>query len=172
MSREMVAMIFVLDFLNAVPAQTQRNEMPWVQVSKDRKAFVFEPTGRPFVPWGFNYDHDSEGRLIEDYWEAEWPTVEAHFDQMKKLGANVVRVHLQLGRFMDGPEKPNAKALDRLGKLLELVERLRLYVDLTGLGCYHKTDVPAWYDRLSERDRWGVQTSSAGSKVHTIATSP
>ena len=63
--------------------------------------------------------------------------MEAHFGQMKKLGANVVRVHLQLGKFLDGPEKPNDKALDRLGKLLALAERLRLCLDLTGLGCYH-----------------------------------
>ena len=42
---------------------------------------------------------------------------------MRKLGANVVRVHLQLGKFMNGPEKPNGKALDRLNKLLALAER-------------------------------------------------
>src|SRR6516162_845128 len=76
---------------------------------------------------------------------------------MKRLGVNVVRVHLQLGKFMDGPDKPNGKTLDRLGKLLQLAERLRLYLDLTGLGCYHKKDVPAWYDKLSEKDRWAVQ---------------
>jgi hypothetical protein len=131
--------------------------MPWLAVSKDRKGFVLVPSRKRFVPWGLNYDHDDKGRLLEDYWEDEWPTVEAHFGQMKKQGANVVRVHLQLGKFMDGPEKANEKALDRLGKLLALAERLRLYLDLTGLGCYHKQDVPAWYDKLSEKERWDVQ---------------
>ena len=75
--------------------------LPWITVSKDKKGFVLDSSRRPFVPWGFNYDHDADGRLIEDYWDEEWPTVEAHFGQMKKLGANVVRVHLQLGKFMD-----------------------------------------------------------------------
>ncbi len=131
--------------------------MPWIAVSKDKKGFVLNPSGRPFVPWGFNYDHDSNGRLIEDYWDKEWPTVEAHFGQMKKLGANVVRIHLQLGKFMDGPAKANDKALGQLDKLLRLAEKERLYLDLTGLGCYHKADVPAWYDKLSEKDRWNVQ---------------
>jgi hypothetical protein len=131
--------------------------MPWVQVGKDKKSFALDPSGQRFTPWGFNYDHDSDGRLIEDYWESEWPTIEAHFAQMKKLGANVVRVHLQLGKFMDGPDKPNEKSLDRLGKLVGLAEKERLYLDLTGLGCYHKKDVPAWYDRLSEKERWDVQ---------------
>jgi hypothetical protein len=119
-------------------SHAQADEMPCVAVSKDKKAFVLEPPGRRFVPWGFNYDHDSQGRLIEDYWEGEWATVEAHFAQMKKLGANVVRVHLQVGKFLDGPDKTNDKALDRLGKLLRLAERVGLYLDLTGLGCYHK----------------------------------
>jgi hypothetical protein len=137
--------------------QTGPARMPCVRVARDKKGFVLGPTGKPFVPWGFNYDHDSKGRLLEDYWDAEWPTVEAHFRQMKKLGANVVRIHLQLCKFMDGPDRPNGKALDRLGKLLALAERQRLYLDLTGLGCYHKQDVPAWYDKLSEQERWAVQ---------------
>src|SRR6266699_3120584 len=109
MSRQIMAMVPVLAFLGSVPAQEQADEMPWVRVSKDKKGIVLGPSGRPFVPWGFNYDHDDKGRLIEDYWEDEWPTVEAHFGQMKKLGANVVRVHLQLGKFMDGPDKPSEK---------------------------------------------------------------
>jgi hypothetical protein len=131
--------------------------MPWVQVGKDKKSFTLDPSGQRFTPWGFNYDHDSEGRLIEDYWESEWATVEAHFAQMKKLGANVVRVHLQFGKFMDGPDKANEKSLDRLAKLVGLAEKGRLYLDLTGLGCYHKKDVPAWYDKLSEKERWDAQ---------------
>ena len=36
-------------------------------------------------------------------------------------------------------------------------ERLGLYLDLTGLGCYHKQDVPVWCDALSEERRWAVQ---------------
>jgi hypothetical protein len=146
--------------------------MPWVAISRDRKGFVLVPSGRPFVPWGLNYDHDARGRLIEDYWQDEWPTVEAHFGQMKALGANVVRVHLQLGKFLDGPDRPNARALDRLGRLLALAGRLRLYLDLTGLGCYHRKDVPAWYDRLSERDRWAVQARFWRAVAGRCASSP
>ncbi len=135
----------------------EKSDMPRTAVSKDKKGFDLTPSGRPFVPWGFNYDHDDKGRLIEDYWDEEWPTVEAHFGQMKKLGANVVRIHLQLGKFMNGPAKANEKALGQLDKLLRLAEKERLYLDLTGLGCYHKADVPAWYDKLSEKNRWNVQ---------------
>lgn len=134
-----------------------QSEQPWIAVARDKKAFVLEPSAKPFHPWGFNYDHDTAGRLIEDYWDQEWTKVQAHFGQMKKFGANVVRVHLQVGKFMEAADKPNTRALDRLAKLLALAEKERLYLDLTGLGCYHKADVSAWYDRLSEKERWDVQ---------------
>jgi hypothetical protein len=49
-------------------SHTQADDMPWVQVAKDKTSFTLDPSGKPFTPWGFNYDHDSEGRLIEDYW--------------------------------------------------------------------------------------------------------
>jgi hypothetical protein len=112
----------------------QAGEMERVVVAKDGKSFVLAGSGARFVPWGFNYDHDEKGRLIEDCWADEWSKVEKDFARMKKLGANVVRVHLQFGKFMDGPNKANAASLARLGKLLKLAEKERLYLDLTGLG--------------------------------------
>jgi hypothetical protein len=172
MNRNTLTLPLAVALLGGGAARAQADAMPWVQVSRDRKGFILEPSGRPFVPWGFNYDHDVKGRLLDDYWEAEWPTVEAHFAQMKKLGANVVRVHLQLGKFLDGPDRPNGKALDRLGRLLELAERLRLYLDLTGLGCYHKKDVPAWYDQLSEKERWAAQAHFWQAVAGRCAKSP
>src|SRR5581483_5637826 len=131
--------------------------MEGVQLSRDKQHFVLDKSGRRFLPWGFNYDHDQQGRLLEDYWDTEWAKVQKDFAEMKKLGANVVRIHLQLGKFLEGPDKPNPKALDRLAELLKLAERERLYLDLTGLGCYHKKDVPEWYDKLAEQERWNVQ---------------
>ena len=141
-------------FAIAVMVASSSHAMDRVRVSADGKGFVLAPSGRPFVPWGFNYDHDDAGRLLEDYWDAEWPKVESDFREMKALGANVARIHLQTGKFLDAPDRPNPKALERLGKLLELAEATELYLDLTGLGCYHKRDVPAWYDALSEAERW------------------
>lgn len=143
--------------LSAAAGSASAGEMPRVTVSRDGTHFVGESSGKRFVPWGFNYDHDRRGRLIEDYWDDEWATVEEDFREMKALGANVVRIHLQLGKFMDAPDRPKEAALARLGKLLTLAENVGLYLDLTGLGCYHKKDVPTWYDRLSEADRWSVQ---------------
>lgn len=139
------------------PGGERAAPLPWIRPSADGSHFVTDPGGERFVVWGVNYDHDHAGRLLEDYWHAEWPTVEADFREIRDLGANVVRVHLQLGRFMRGPEEPDAENLARLGKLIALAEELGLYLDLTGLGCYHKQDVPAWYDALDEAGRWAVQ---------------
>ncbi|HEV3301414.1 MAG TPA: cellulase family glycosylhydrolase [Planctomycetaceae bacterium] len=143
-----------------------------VEVAKNQAGFVLNPSGESLAPWGLNYDHDEHGRLLEDYWDSEWPKVEADFAEMKKLGANIVRIHLQLAKFMDGPEQANPKALNRLSKLLELAERERLYLDLTGLGCYHKADVPAWYDKLDEQSRWAVQARFWRAIAGQCAKSP
>ncbi len=148
------------------------DETAWVAVSRDQKGFILQPSGKRFVPWGFNYDHDETGRLIEDYWTSEWEKVERDFRTMKMLGANVVRIHLQVGKFLDAPDKANQKALDRLRKLLRLAEEVNLYLDLTGLGCYHKADVPAWYDKLAEKDRWEVQACFWRAIAGCCADSP
>ncbi|WP_435010289.1 cellulase family glycosylhydrolase [Tundrisphaera lichenicola] len=128
-----------------------------IRPSEDRSHFVREGTKDRVVIWGFNYDHDDSGRLLEDYWSEEWATVAEDFREMKDLGANVVRVHLQLGRFMVESDRPDQANLARLAKLVGLAEEVGLYLDVTGLGCYHKKDVPGWYDALDEPGRWEVQ---------------
>lgn len=147
-------------------------ELEHIEVSVDGRGFVLKPSGRKFTPWGFNYDHDNDGKLLEDYWESDWPAVERHFAQMRELGANVVRIHLQLGRFMQAADEPNDDALDRMTKLIELAQQNALYLDLTGLGCYHKQDVPDWYDDLSESDRWDVQARFWRAVASRAANSP
>jgi len=73
---------------------------------------------------------------------------------------------------MRGPDNPNDASLDKLTRLIELAERLRLYLDVTGLGCYHKKDVPRWYDDLSEKDRWDVQARFWEAIASRCASSP
>ena len=127
-----------------------------VRVAPDHHGFVFADTQKPFIPWGFNYGHPDQ--LIEDFWASDWPSIERDFRYVKSLGANVLRIHLQFGKFMDSADRPNEVSLKRLGNLLKLAEHDELYLDLTGLACYRKSDVPAWYDSLSEKGRWAAQS--------------
>jgi cellulase (glycosyl hydrolase family 5) len=153
------------------PSRGERTgRMERVRVSRDGQGFVLARSGRPFHPWGANYGN--AGRLIEDFWESDWETVAQDFREMKDLGYNVTRVHLQLGKFMTAPDKPNARALDRLERLLRLAEKTGLYLDLTGLGCYRKADVPSWYDALTEEERWAVQARFWASVARRCAGSP
>lgn len=138
-------------------APTSADAHSRVALSRDGRGFVILPAGEPFVPVGFNYDHDDAGRLLEDYWNDEWATVEEDFAEMRALGANVVRVHLQLGRFLLGPDRADPGSLRRLGDLLDLAARHELRLDVTGLGLYHKADVPPWLDALDESARWEAQ---------------
>lgn len=149
-----------------------KSKLTYLKVAPDNSGFISADGGQKFVPWGFNYDHDEDGRLIEDYWEKEWPKVEADFGEMKALGANVVRIHIQFAKFMEAADKPNEKSLAQLTKLLALAEKTGLYIDLTGLGCYHKQHVPAWYDELDEAGRWKAQAVFWRTVAKTCAESP
>ncbi|MFN9720196.1 MAG: cellulase family glycosylhydrolase [Planctomycetota bacterium] len=133
------------------------DRLPRIVVDATGQGFIEESRQTAFRPMGFNYDHDADGRLIEDYWHSEWDRVEDDFRNMKELGANTVRIHLQFGRFMMSPSEPREAELRQLEKLLTLAEKEQLYLDVTGLGCYHRDDVPEWYDALSEHDRWAAQ---------------
>lgn len=146
--------------------------MDRVVIGKDGRSFTLASSKEAFAPRGLNYDRDDKMRLIEDYWDSEWRTVDQDFAEMKQLGANVVRIHLQFGKFMLGPNEPNPKALDRLETLLELAGKVGLYLDLTGLACYRKSDVPAWYDQLSEEARWQAQAAFWEAVSARCASSP
>ncbi|MBP6963556.1 MAG: cellulase family glycosylhydrolase [Armatimonadetes bacterium] len=149
--------VAVVAFFVLLVGGAECKQMELIKIGRDGKSFVLASSGKPFVPRGFNYDRDDSGRLLEDYWDTEWPTVHEDLAEMKTLGANVVRIHLQFGRFMLSPDKANEKALDRLELLVSDAESLGLYLDITGLACYKKEHIPDWYDGLSEKDRWRAQ---------------
>lgn len=146
--------------------------LAWIRTSADKTHFVCDGTDNSFVPWGFNYDRDEAGRLLEDYWADDWAKVTNDFREMKSLGGNVVRIHLQLCRFMKSPGQSNEKNLGRLGLLVRLAEETGVHLDVTGLGCYHKLDVPAWYDAMDESDRWKVQANFWQAVARVCKDSP
>jgi hypothetical protein len=153
-------------------AESDPEAMPRVRVSADGSRFETGDGGR-FVPWGFNYLGEFE-RLAEDDWgTAEgWARVEEDFREMRALGANVVRWHLQFETFMVAPDRPDAEQLRRLKKLLGLARSTGLYLDLTGLNCFRKDRVPEWFDALPEADRWRAQARFWSAVAETCAGHP
>lgn len=143
-----------------------------IAVAPGGKGFLLQPSGKPWVPWGVNYDHDIDFRLLEEYWDLDWKRVVEDFREIGDLGCTVVRVHLQFGRFMKSPGQPNEENLGRLSKLLELAESLGLYLDLTGLGTYRKEDAPLWYLNAPEKDRWAMQARFWEGVAAACAPSP
>ena len=68
--------------------------------------------------------------------------------------------------------RSNENALGRLGRLVKLAEETKLYLDLTGLACYRKQDVPAWYNALGETERWEAQAHFWEAVAKCCAASP
>jgi len=133
----------------------------WIVVNQAADGFTLSATGAPFVPWGFNYSRDERFRLLDDYWNGAgpdgWAKVERDFREMKRLGANVVRINLQFAKFMDAPGSPNQTNLARFERLIGLAEDVGVYLDVTGLGTFRIADVPPWYRDLAEKQRWAAQ---------------
>ena len=47
-----------------------------------------------------------------------------------------------------------------------------VYLNLTGLGCYHRNDVPVWYEALDEARRWDEQARFWTAVAQACAKSP
>ena len=94
------------------------------------------------------------------------------FREMRKLGANVVRVHLQFGTYMKSPGHLDPAELARLRRMLDLARDERLYLDITGLSCYRPDRIPAWYDALGETERWQAQADWWAAVAKTCAGHP
>jgi hypothetical protein len=145
-------------------------DLPRIRVAADKASFVLADSKEKFVPWGFNYLGQFE-HLAEEEWhdEAVWARIEKDFAEMKKLGANVVRWHLQFETYMEGPDKAKPEQLARLKQLLKVARKRGLYLDLTGLSCYRLKRSPLWYDDLSEADRWQAQANFWEAIAQTCA---
>ena len=111
-----------------------------------------------FQVWGFNYGIGDRYPIL-DYFEKPTARRRARvFKDMREarfLGANTLRVYLEIGSFMSNRDQPRPVALRAYRELLAEAQRLGLYIDVTGNLVWRKA--PRWYDALGERARWRVQ---------------
>lgn len=127
-----------------------------VTSTADNGTFVGSSTGRTFTPWGHNYG-PAEG-LMDDRWqdEAVFAEIVADFRELKQMGTNTLRLHPQLNKFMLDETTPNPDAFARLHRLAVVAEKLGLYLDITGLGAWRKTDnnLPDTEPNIPDADDW------------------
>ena len=132
-----------------------------IAVASDGSRFVGAESAQPFVPWGLrlNLDH----KLVEDVWVNNRFEVVSDFREIKRMGANALRLLLQLNAFVDAPSggnpdgTPDVLALAHLEEIVDLAEQTGLYLDVTGSGIQHAADQPAWYVNATEQQRWAAQ---------------
>jgi hypothetical protein len=126
-----------------------------VRLSQDGRTFELTTSGKRFVPVGANYA--PRNLVLEDHWDSHWDEIEGDLAEMREMGMNVARIHLQFDRFMRDANTPNEHSLKMLKRLVAAAEQRGLYLDITGLACYRPMYVPLWYDELGERERWDAQ---------------
>jgi hypothetical protein len=119
----------------------------------------YDTNGKRFIPWGLQYTNTAKIPLLEDNWFADttWAVILQDFQNMKALGANIIRIHLEYNKFMLSSTLPNQEELNRLKQLVDYAEQIGEYLDVTGLACYRASDTPAWYNAMNEQQRWATQ---------------
>ncbi len=173
MLRALTHIILAMTVLLSLNAKAFTQSLPRITLSSDKTHFVEEATLKPFSPWGFNYLGQMDHLAEEDWHTPEgWQQVEQDFQEMKQLGANVVRWHLQVPTYLSAPDQVKPEQLARLTQLLDLAETTGLYLDLTGLNCFRLKNSPDWYDTLSEAERWSAQAFFWESIAQTCADRP
>jgi len=134
--------------------------------------FELSLSGARFYPVGFNYIHDNDDQILEHFWLGAFERIEEGLDEMAALGANVVRLHPQLGLFMTGPASFHEGHFQRLEETVAAAYQRGIYTDITGLGLFLADEVPAWLDALSEQERWELQARFWGEVARRFAGDP
>jgi hypothetical protein len=138
-----------------------------------RKGSDLVAAGERFRAWGFNYGLRERYpilRYFDSPTEQRLRRVVADMREARSLGANTLRVYLEIKAFMRGPNRPRRRALAALSALLDKAEQLHIYLDLTGNLVWRAP--PAWYDALPEQTRWTVQARFWRAVARTAQGSP
>ena len=120
--------------------------LPRVRVDRTRHGFV-AATGRPFVPFGVSYYRPGTGWAPQLWKQFDPEATRRDFAQLRKLGANVVRVFVSFGSFFKEPEKLDADGLAKFDRLLDLADEAGLYIHPTGPDAWE--GMPAWTKGLN-----------------------
>jgi hypothetical protein len=128
----------------------------------------------PWRAWGFNWGGGDESVItyFDDPSAARLNTLAAQLRTAHALGADSMRVFLELGQVMQGPGQVRTGTLLALKRLLKVAERERMYLEIVGNLVWRPALITPWYDLLSEADRWEVQAEFWKAVAHAASSSP
>jgi hypothetical protein len=110
---------------------------------------------KKFVAVGFNYDT----MPYFDHPKAKASKVKRDFIYMRKRGINTMRIFLETTQVIKSyPVRANAKTIAAYKRLLRIAEQTNMRLIVTGNIIFRPSSERIWYDRLSENQRWQVQS--------------
>ena len=129
----------------------------------------------PFRAWGMNWGYEKHTPIFayfDNPSSANFATLQAELLVAREMGANSMRVYLEVGQVMASPTQPRQRTLIALQRLLALAQSNRIYLDITGNLVWRPALSPAWYERMSWRERWQVQARFWRAIANAASNSP
>lgn len=158
-----VRKFFIFSLLYIGLFTSYAEELPQLVIDSQKVCFIHKETKEIFVPYGVNYDHDKDFKLIEQFW-TDTKKISKAFSEIKSMGFNIVRIHVQQFILQKGKDEFDDKELSNLDVLIKIARENGLYIDLTGLGRYNGV-IPDWYKNLDDSGR--IETDGNFWKVLT-----
>lgn len=129
----------------------------------------------PFRAWGFGWgagDHMPTLAYLDDPTAANYQTLAGELQTAKDMGANSMRVYVELSEVMSGPTSVRQDTLTALQNLLSLAASDGIYLDITGDLVWRVNLSPDWYEQMSDGARWQAQARFWHAVAHAAAASP
>ena len=165
-----VSLAAALDPSRASAHSTAAPAMPRITVRGDR----LYAGSVPWRGWGFGWGGTPFPTLayFDDPTRARLNALAQQLRTAHRLGANSMRIFIELGQVMAGPRRVRRRTLKALKALLSLAEYERVYLDIAGNLVWRPGAALAWYDALTESERWDVQARFWEAVAGIAATSP
>jgi hypothetical protein len=100
------------------------------------------------------------------------PSVESDLYVLKKNGSKIIRVCIQLNKFMNNVNSPNEYQLNKLYDFLNLAAKYDIYVIINGANTWTGADQPDWLIWATEENRWLAQANFWRAVANKIGGHP
>jgi hypothetical protein len=154
-----------------IPPRAGASAMPRISVRSDR----LYSGNRPWRAWGMNWgvgNHEPVIAYFDHPTAANLSVLRRELRTARGMGANSMRIYLQLGQVMATATRARKRTLIALRRLLALAKGEGIYLDITGDLVWRPARAPAWYGRLGRQSRWRVQMLFWKAVARAASSSP